>query len=211
MLRRSAYIFIFEVSRIFVSSLDINIRLRYSVRMERIISRQRVWQIRNRDKNRAHRAVAVAIDIGRLTPPLRCENCGGVPPLTAHHHKGYEPNHRLDVIWLCGNCHRAAHMNVKHAQPRPIRTKEELLRLRSEFPPLPPQERVRKSKIPIPQQYDSRTFYGPFTCKLCGYVWNGLVPEPKVCATCGNRKWRTGTVRSPGRPRKKREPTLLTD
>jgi hypothetical protein len=29
--------------------------------------------------------------------------------MEAHHHRGYGPEHVLDVIWLCRGCHAEAH------------------------------------------------------------------------------------------------------
>lgn len=52
-------------------------------------------------------AVAHALKSGRLTKS-DCADCGG-PSLQAHHHNGYEPEHALDVVWLCHPCHMSRH------------------------------------------------------------------------------------------------------
>lgn len=65
---------------------------------------------------RAHNAVASAIVSGCLVPPTVCSACQTQSPLTklgrrtieAHHHLGYEPEYKLDVIWLCKSCHKRA-------------------------------------------------------------------------------------------------------
>lgn len=72
------------------------------------------WNEANREKRRAHLAVRRAVVSGRLAKPSECERCPrtGVR-LDAHHHNGYE--NALDVIWLCGSCHRLAHTRGEQA------------------------------------------------------------------------------------------------
>lgn len=58
----------------------------------------------------AGRAVHLAIAEGRLprledTPCIRC----WAPATEYHHHRGYAPEHRLDVVPMCRPCHYAAH------------------------------------------------------------------------------------------------------
>lgn len=65
------------------------------------------WRARNRDKSRAHGAVSYAKRKGILVP-APCA-CGSTEALQAHHHRGYAPEHRLDVIWLCRPCHVREH------------------------------------------------------------------------------------------------------
>lgn len=65
----------------------------------------RRWQERNPDKVRAHRAVARALQRGRLVRPERCERCercDNLGPLHAHH-ENYQ--RLLDIQWLCRACH----------------------------------------------------------------------------------------------------------
>lgn len=52
-------------------------------------------------------AVGYAIRIGKLPRPdtLLCHYCPN-PAQQYHHHKGYAPEHRLDVIPICKKCHR---------------------------------------------------------------------------------------------------------
>lgn len=54
----------------------------------------------------ARRAVATAIRTGDLERQP-CLVCG--QPGEAHHHLGYEPEHWLDVEWLCRTHHKARH------------------------------------------------------------------------------------------------------
>lgn len=65
---------------------------------------KRLWQIRNPDKARAHRAVFNAIRAGLLTRGS-CENCGAVGS-HAHHDDYLQP---LRVRWFCPPCHREIH------------------------------------------------------------------------------------------------------
>lgn len=58
-----------------------------------------------------------AVARGQLTRPDHCEACGKFGPknsrgqatIHGHHHKGYDAEHVLDVVWLCAPCHRLAH------------------------------------------------------------------------------------------------------
>ena len=51
--------------------------------------------------------VGKAVKAGRLVKS-DCADCGG-PSAQAHHHNGYEPEHALDVVWLCRPCHMRRH------------------------------------------------------------------------------------------------------
>ncbi len=44
-----------------------------------------------------------------LVRPLVCERCGEKPARDAHRHNGYDPDHWLDVVWVCVKCHRHEH------------------------------------------------------------------------------------------------------
>lgn len=61
---------------------------------------------KNPTHKNANMAVAAALRCGRLKRPERCQGCGRSGEetrLSAHHYDYAEP---LDVIWLCGACHR---------------------------------------------------------------------------------------------------------
>lgn len=48
------------------------------------------------------------VKVGILAKPDRCESCGKQATgrgLHGHHHRGYSPQHALDVQWLCVACH----------------------------------------------------------------------------------------------------------
>lgn len=57
-------------------------------------------------KRRARSAVMVAKAAGRLVEPERCEECGCLGRLEAHHP---DYSRALDVQWLCRDCHAAVH------------------------------------------------------------------------------------------------------
>jgi hypothetical protein len=57
-------------------------------------------------KKRARRKANYAVKIGKLVRPDGCESCGEKAKTTMHHYLGYEEDHWLDVIFLCGDCHR---------------------------------------------------------------------------------------------------------
>ena len=75
-------------------------------------TRKRNWRERNPEVTdrirRAGHAVEVALLKGTLTRPKFCSACGKSAKAEGHHHKGYEPEHWLDVLWLCAACHRTA-------------------------------------------------------------------------------------------------------
>jgi hypothetical protein len=58
------------------------------------------------ERHRAGSAVADALKSGKIQRQETCAMCGAAPT-EAHHHRGYEKEHYLDVIWLCRRCHRA--------------------------------------------------------------------------------------------------------
>ena len=65
---------------------------------------------RHPERYQAIKAVRSAIYRGDIIHPrfLVCVDCG-VPAKEYHHHKGYTPEHYLDVIPLCKQCHVVRH------------------------------------------------------------------------------------------------------
>lgn len=64
------------------------------------------------ERHQARSAVSKSIKAGTLSPEP-CSVCGlkpmrvnGLQRIQAHHHKGYDEEHWLDIIWLCGGCHQ---------------------------------------------------------------------------------------------------------
>jgi len=81
--------------------------------------RKRKWRLANPDHaqriRKANHAVERAIDTGKLVRPETCSECGNRGDIEAHHHKGYAPEHWLDIVWLCVFCHRKADAKQKEA------------------------------------------------------------------------------------------------
>lgn len=55
----------------------------------------------------AHNAVCRAVRNGRISKPSTCSVCGESGRIEAHHNDYSKP---LDVIWLCCECHKRAHL-----------------------------------------------------------------------------------------------------
>ena len=60
-------------------------------------------------KNKANKAVQRAIKERQLPPPKSLKCSCGEPAKEYHHHKGYEPEHWLDVVPVCIKCHKIAY------------------------------------------------------------------------------------------------------
>lgn len=74
--------------------------------------RKRKWRAANPEKVKrirdAGHAVETAVRRGELYKRNSCQACRMIGKVEAHHHKGYEPDHWLDVQWLCAMCHAKA-------------------------------------------------------------------------------------------------------
>lgn len=57
----------------------------------------------------AHEAVHQAVFHGRLQKPQACSGCGAASERAALHGHHRDYSKPLDVIWLCGRCHRREH------------------------------------------------------------------------------------------------------
>ena len=76
-----------------------------------LFASKQAWRYLMAYDNRAHSAVAAAIQSGQLTVPAACERCKNKDVrLSAHHHKGYARKNWLAVQWLCNRCHRSLHL-----------------------------------------------------------------------------------------------------
>lgn len=68
---------------------------------------QRIYQLANPEKVRTRSALSYAVKTGKLPKPntFQCVFC----PEQAqqyHHHNGYAPKHRFDVVPVCLKCHK---------------------------------------------------------------------------------------------------------
>ena len=56
----------------------------------------------------SHKKVADAIAKEIIKRKIKCEACGQIKPLVAHHKDYSRP---LDIVWLCKSCHMKEHRN----------------------------------------------------------------------------------------------------
>jgi hypothetical protein len=84
-------------------------RARYleSIKINTIRSHQRYP-----GKQQARMAVDYAVRTNNLIRPDFCNECG-VPCKPEAHHKSYEKDQWLNVIWMCRSCHAANHRKHK--------------------------------------------------------------------------------------------------
>lgn len=62
-------------------------------------------------ENRARQKLRAAVARKDILKPTRCENCGNVAKIQAHHYAGYEKAY--EVQWLCSACHFLADASVR--------------------------------------------------------------------------------------------------
>lgn len=73
------------------------------------VKRNARYRERNSEKYNAHKKLTAAVDCGRITRPTKCSDCGSFGKVEAHHEDYSRP---LDVLWLCGPCHRLRHRKI---------------------------------------------------------------------------------------------------
>lgn len=73
----------------------------------KIVVRKKIkrFHIRHPEESKARDAVKKAIRNGQLPPPDSLQCPCGKPAKQYHHHKGYAPEHWLDVVPVCTKCH----------------------------------------------------------------------------------------------------------
>jgi len=64
-----------------------------------------------RYKDNARSKLSVYIKRGKIVKPDGCSICGFPSGIEGHHHKGYDGENALDVVWLCKNCHVSVHIS----------------------------------------------------------------------------------------------------
>ena len=77
---------------------------------ERVRAIRRKTRAKYQERQSVYALVHEAIRRGELLRPEACELCGARKRLSAHHHDYDRP---LDVIFLCGLCHKAVHRMAK--------------------------------------------------------------------------------------------------
>lgn len=85
--------------------------------MARNAARNRTYSLRFPEKAKAHSAVTRAMITGDIVRPRMCEGCFTACKPEAHHHKGYDKEHWLDVLWLCRSCHKKQHLKYPNEHP----------------------------------------------------------------------------------------------
>lgn len=77
---------------------------------------ERAYRKNNPDKIKARNAINGKIRRGKFPhiSTQRCNKCND-PAYEYHHYLGYAPEHRLDVIPLCHNCHTLAEKKLLNA------------------------------------------------------------------------------------------------
>lgn len=72
---------------------------------ERVKEYQKRYVLKNKEKVAARTAIFVSARGGVINKPTECELCRGHKKLSAHHWHGYDKLYKLDVLWLCNECH----------------------------------------------------------------------------------------------------------
>ena len=72
----------------------------------------------------AYLAVRYALWTRQLRRPMVCTKCCRAGKIIAHHYKGYASEHRLDIQWLCQQCHLLAHSRLLHGDDERLNNDE---------------------------------------------------------------------------------------
>jgi hypothetical protein len=70
------------------------------------------WNKNHPKEYKAHLAVNNAVVAGNLVRPVVCSNCGQGGRIEGHHEDYNKP---LEIVWLCTQCHRNRHEEIKEA------------------------------------------------------------------------------------------------
>lgn len=68
------------------------------------------WRKNNPEKFAAKSIIHRAVQRGKIIKPKKCTKCGREVLLSGHHPDYTKP---LEVIWLCGSCHKLLHLAMK--------------------------------------------------------------------------------------------------
>ena len=83
----------------------------YKKLLQDAYQRNRLSQSKYPHKVKARSAVTEAIASGKLIRPSVCSSCSKACKPEAHH-DSYDQDKRLDVRWLCKQCHETHHSNL---------------------------------------------------------------------------------------------------
>lgn len=89
------------------------------------LERNRLDRINNPNKYKARDALTRARRTGVLVTPDACEHCGNSEKSIQGHHWSYEPEHWLDVMWLCTECHGKEHRRLNELGRDPDKLMED--------------------------------------------------------------------------------------
>jgi len=78
--------------------------------LEKIKSQVKRHQAKNRDKYLARQDLRRAVLRGKIIKPSICQNCNIEKDKIEGHHTDYSK--RLEVIWLCKECHQNEHKRI---------------------------------------------------------------------------------------------------
>ena len=81
---------------------------------QKMLETKREWSDRNHKKRKAQTALSNAKRDGKIKPLPYCEHCGSSDKKIQGHHWSYEPEHWLEVIWLCTTCHGKEHKRLNN-------------------------------------------------------------------------------------------------
>lgn len=130
----------------------------------RLLSRQRLEQLRHPERQRARAAVASALAAGRLVRPKRCAECNKRTKVHAHH-DSYAKTARLKVRWLCLDCHKAEHPKREY--------------LKNHF------RDIRSFTDPDNWSRTKRDY----ACIHCKHEWRSFSKRPCRCPKCKTACW----------------------
>lgn len=78
----------------------------------KVLETKQKWSDNNQHKRKAQNVLSNAKRDGKITALEYCEHCGTTERKIQGHHWSYEPEHWLDVIWLCPACHGKEHKRL---------------------------------------------------------------------------------------------------
>lgn len=150
------------------------------------VSRQRIWQLVNPIKQRAHDKAWDARLSGRLVPPRQCEHCGKRRLVQSHHPDHTKP---LVVEWLCVWCHRAADRKLRAPRVAAHRAAKRLAKKEQRRVAQVERQLRRKAfyrkrwqkALPILQSMSKRDI-GPTYSELASRLWGRSIPNRMGCA-----------------------------
>lgn len=108
-----------------VKKISERVKLLYNTDEEfkhKVLVHKQKWLNENQHKRKAHYAVNSAKRAGKLNIPESCEHCESTEKKIQAHHWSYDPEHWLDVVWLCTECHGKEHKRLNELNRDPDRT-----------------------------------------------------------------------------------------